>query len=214
MTSPWSPRGGPLGIPGRCSGRSCWIRPSSIAAARSRPARDPQPVRADRVRAGTSLLIFPEGTRSPTQTLFASRHFHLAAQAGSPCCRWCCATPVRCCPGTGTRSAPASSRCRCCPGDRLGRGQPAKQGLDAAIADLHAAYRRTLADWIARDRHLFEEGTMRESGVRRSRTSRTPTRATAPRGRRPRSGAAARPSSSRRPCGAPSGTRSPRPSAV
>ncbi|MBK6873016.1 MAG: 1-acyl-sn-glycerol-3-phosphate acyltransferase [Kineosporiaceae bacterium] len=29
----------PAGIPGRCSGRSCWIRPSSIAAARSRPAR-------------------------------------------------------------------------------------------------------------------------------------------------------------------------------
>jgi 1-acyl-sn-glycerol-3-phosphate acyltransferase len=41
---------------------------------------------AERVRAGTNLIIFPEGTRSPTATVreFKSGGFHLAIQAGVP----------------------------------------------------------------------------------------------------------------------------------
>ncbi|CAM3672522.1 HAD-IB family hydrolase [Nocardioides zeicaulis] len=40
----------------------------------------------DRIRGGTSLMIFPEGTRSPTPVLgpFRKGAFHLAAQAGVP----------------------------------------------------------------------------------------------------------------------------------
>jgi 1-acyl-sn-glycerol-3-phosphate acyltransferase len=41
---------------------------------------------ADRVRAGTNVIIFPEGTRSPSGRLteFKSGGFHLAIQAGVP----------------------------------------------------------------------------------------------------------------------------------
>ena len=40
----------------------------------------------ERIRSGTSLLIFPEGTRSPTPVLgpFRKGAFHLAAQTGAP----------------------------------------------------------------------------------------------------------------------------------
>jgi 1-acyl-sn-glycerol-3-phosphate acyltransferase len=41
---------------------------------------------AERVRAGTNVIIFPEGTRSPDASLgeFKSGGFHLAIQAGAP----------------------------------------------------------------------------------------------------------------------------------
>ena len=41
---------------------------------------------ADRIRAGTNVIIFPEGTRSPSGTMgpFKSGGFHLAMEAGVP----------------------------------------------------------------------------------------------------------------------------------
>ena len=58
-----------------------WIDRSDSGSARATPDGV-----VDRIRSGTSLMIFPEGTRSATPVLgpFRKGAFHLAAQAGVP----------------------------------------------------------------------------------------------------------------------------------
>ena len=49
----------------------------------------------ERIRSGTSLLIFPEGTRSSTQRLGRLKGaFHMAMEAGCRSCRSSSATPA------------------------------------------------------------------------------------------------------------------------
>jgi putative phosphoserine phosphatase/1-acylglycerol-3-phosphate O-acyltransferase len=62
------------------------IDPAFIDRSDSESARATLDGVVDRIRAGTSLMIFPEGTRSPTPVLgpFRKGAFHLAAQAGVP----------------------------------------------------------------------------------------------------------------------------------
>lgn len=65
---------------------SVLLDPAYIDRGNSEQARATLAEVADRIRGGTSLLIFPEGTRSPTPRLgrFRKGAFHLAAQAGVP----------------------------------------------------------------------------------------------------------------------------------
>lgn len=62
------------------------IDPAWIDRSDSASARETLDGVVDRIRGGTSLMIFPEGTRSPTPVLgpFRKGAFHLAAQAGVP----------------------------------------------------------------------------------------------------------------------------------
>jgi putative phosphoserine phosphatase/1-acylglycerol-3-phosphate O-acyltransferase len=62
------------------------IDPAYIDRSNSASARATLDGVVDRIRSGTSLMIFPEGTRSPTPALgpFRKGAFHLAAQAGVP----------------------------------------------------------------------------------------------------------------------------------
>lgn len=62
------------------------IDPAFIDRSNSASARATLDTVVERIRSGTSLMIFPEGTRSATPTLgpFRKGAFHLAAQAGVP----------------------------------------------------------------------------------------------------------------------------------
>jgi putative phosphoserine phosphatase/1-acylglycerol-3-phosphate O-acyltransferase len=62
------------------------IDPAWIDRSDSESARATLDGVVDRIRSGTSLMIFPEGTRSATPVLgpFRKGAFHLAAQAGVP----------------------------------------------------------------------------------------------------------------------------------
>jgi putative phosphoserine phosphatase/1-acylglycerol-3-phosphate O-acyltransferase len=62
------------------------IDPAYIDRSDSESARATLAGVVDRIRGGTSLMIFPEGTRSATPVLgpFRKGAFHLAAQAGVP----------------------------------------------------------------------------------------------------------------------------------
>ncbi len=62
------------------------IDPAWIDRSDSASARATLDGVVDRIRGGTSLMIFPEGTRSATPVLgpFRKGAFHLAAQAGVP----------------------------------------------------------------------------------------------------------------------------------
>ncbi|MBK7623850.1 MAG: HAD-IB family hydrolase [Kineosporiaceae bacterium] len=129
---------------------SVLLDPAFIDRSSSESARATLAQVADRVRAGTSLLIFPEGTRSPTQTLlpFKKGAFHLAAQAGVPVLPVVLRNTGEVLPRHGHAIRAGVVQVQVLP-PVTGWAEAArtKQGLDAAIADLHAAYRRTLADW-------------------------------------------------------------------
>lgn len=62
------------------------LDPVFIDRGNSEEARASLAAVGERIRGGTSLLIFPEGTRSPTPVLgpFRKGAFHLAAQTGAP----------------------------------------------------------------------------------------------------------------------------------
>lgn len=65
---------------------SLLLDPAFIDRSDSESARATLSEVAEKIRSGTSLMIFPEGTRSPTPVLgpFRKGAFHLAAQAGVP----------------------------------------------------------------------------------------------------------------------------------
>ena len=65
---------------------SLLVEPAFIDRSNSEQARATLDALVDRIRGGTSLLIFPEGTRSATPVLgpFRKGAFHLAVQAGVP----------------------------------------------------------------------------------------------------------------------------------
>lgn len=65
---------------------SLLVEPAYIDRSDSEQARATLDALVDRIRGGTSLLIFPEGTRSATPVLgpFRKGAFHLAVQAGVP----------------------------------------------------------------------------------------------------------------------------------
>lgn len=121
------------------------LDPAYIDRSDSAKARVTMAQVAERVRAGTSLVIFPEGTRSPTPTLspFRKGAFHLASQAGVP------VVPVVL-RNTG-EILPRHARVV-----RSGtvdvRVLPPVPGwsaddLDGQVAALHAAFQATLRDW-------------------------------------------------------------------
>lgn len=62
------------------------VDPAYIDRSTSSSAREALAGVVDRIRSGTSLMIFPEGTRAPTPVLgpFRKGAFHMAAQAGVP----------------------------------------------------------------------------------------------------------------------------------
>ncbi|MEU4689900.1 HAD-IB family hydrolase [Actinoplanes sp. NPDC023714] len=65
---------------------SAFLEPAWIDRSDIRSARRTLDQAAQRIRAGTSVLVLPEGTRMPTPTLgrFKKGAFHLAMQAGVP----------------------------------------------------------------------------------------------------------------------------------
>ena len=65
---------------------SLLIAPAFVDRGDSAQARETLDALVDRIQGGTSLLIFPEGTRSPTPVLgnFRKGAFHLAVQCGVP----------------------------------------------------------------------------------------------------------------------------------
>lgn len=121
------------------------VDPAYIDRSNSASAREALSGVVERVRSGTSLMIFPEGTRSATPVLgpFRKGAFHIAAQAGVP------VVPVVL-RNTGELMPRSSLVLR--PGVvDVTVLEPetgwTKRNLSKRVAALHAKYAETLAHW-------------------------------------------------------------------
>jgi putative phosphoserine phosphatase / 1-acylglycerol-3-phosphate O-acyltransferase len=121
------------------------LDPAYVDRGNSAQARATLTALVARIRAGTSVLVFPEGTRSPTPVLgpFKKGAFHLAAQAGVP------VVPVVL-RNTGElmwrRSLTvAPGTVEVCVLDPVSGWDP--ETLDQQVADLREQFVRTLDEW-------------------------------------------------------------------
>ncbi len=124
---------------------SLLLDPVYIDRSNSQEARARLAPVVDRIRAGTSLMIFPEGTRSATSTLgrFKKGAFHMAVEAGVPI------VPIVL-RNTGELLAKHSLVLK--PGRLDVAVLPPEtdwtaDNLDERVGALHAAYEQTLAQW-------------------------------------------------------------------
>ncbi len=129
---------------------SVLLDPAFIDRSSSEKARATMAEVAERVRAGTSLLIFPEGTRSatPVPLPFKKGAFHLAAQARVDVVPVVLRNTGEVLPRHSKVIRPGVVQVRVLPPvpgwDAASR---TRAHLDAKVADLHAVYERVLADW-------------------------------------------------------------------
>ena len=124
---------------------SLLMDPVYIDRANSRQARDALAPVVERIRAGTSLMIFPEGTRSATPVLgpFRKGAFHIAVEAGVP------VVPIVL-RNTGELLRKHSLVIR--PGQIDVAVLPPQTGwtpqnMNERVGELHTAFERTLARW-------------------------------------------------------------------
>jgi putative phosphoserine phosphatase/1-acylglycerol-3-phosphate O-acyltransferase len=129
---------------------SVLLDPAYIDRGNSDQARATLAALAERIRGGTSLLIFPEGTRAPTPVLgrFRKGAFHLAIQAGVPVVGVVLRNTGEILPRHARVIRPGVVEVCVLPpvhGWTL-------ETLDGQVAALHRAFERTMADWPQDDR--------------------------------------------------------------
>ncbi len=141
---------------------SVLLDPAYIDRSDSAQARATLDGVADRIRGGTSLLIFPEGTRSATPRLgpFRRGAFHLAVQAGVP------VLPIVL-RNTGERLPRHSKVIR--PGVVQVCVLPpvtdwTTETMKGQITALHAAFEDTLAHWPTGEPHVRGGADVSENG--------------------------------------------------
>ena len=121
------------------------LDPVYVDRSNSAQARAALEAVADRIRAGTSLLIFPEGTRTPTPRLgrFRKGAFHLAVQTGAPIVPVVLDGVADVLPRHATTVRPGLVRAAVLEPMRDWR----LDTLDRDIATLRERFEQTLADW-------------------------------------------------------------------
>ena len=124
---------------------SLLLEPAYIDRSNSEQSRATLDALVSRIRGGTSLLIFPEGTRSTTQVLgrFRKGGFHLAMQAGVPIVPIVLRNTGEILPRHGRVLRPGTVDVAVL--DPIDDWNVAD--LDAQVAALRDRYVETLADW-------------------------------------------------------------------
>jgi putative phosphoserine phosphatase/1-acylglycerol-3-phosphate O-acyltransferase len=124
---------------------SVLLDPAFIDRSDPEQARSTLAAVAERIRGGTSLLIFPEGTRSPTPVLgqFRKGAFHLAVQAGVPVLPVVLRNTGEILPRHARVIRPGVVEVCVLP-PVTGWSLPT---MSEQVAALHEAFQRTLIDW-------------------------------------------------------------------